>query len=128
MSAPYRRPMPATWWLLNRAYFLFMVRELTSVFIAVYLFLLLILLSKLRAGPEAYEGYLRFLAAPGMIVFHVVALAAAIFHTVTWFNILPSVLVVRVGGRRVSGAILAGANYAAWIAISILLSWIVLRA
>ncbi len=128
MSAPYRRPMPATWWLLNRAYFLFMVRELTSVFIAVYVILLLILLSKLRAGPEAYAHHLRFLATPGMIVFHVVALAAAIFHTVTWFNILPSVLVVRVGERRVPGASLAGANYAAWIAISILLAWIMLRA
>ncbi len=128
MSAPYRRPMPATWWLLNRAYFLFMVRELTSVFIAVYVVLVLILLSKLRAGPDAYAQYLRFLGTPGMIVFHVVALAAAIFHTVTWFNILPSVLVVRVGERRVPGAILAGANYAAWIAISILLAWIMLRA
>ena len=127
MTAPYRRPMPVMWWLQNRAYFLFMVRELTSVFIAVYVVLLLILLSKLRAGPDAYEQHLRFLATPGVIIFHVIALASALFHTVTWFNITPNVLVVRLGARRVRGAIIVGVNYAAWIAVSIVLAWIVLR-
>lgn len=124
---PYLRPMPVTWWLRQRAYFLFMLRELTSVVIAVYLVLLLLMVNRLAAGPQSYDAYLRWLATPGMVLFHAVALAAALFHTVTWFNITPNVLVVRVGERRIPAAIVAGVNYVAWIAVSIALAWIVLR-
>jgi fumarate reductase subunit C len=124
---PYRRPMPALWWLRQRAYFLFMLRELSSVVIAVYLVLLLLMVNRLAAGPQSYDAYLRWLATPGMVLFHVVALAAALFHTVTWFNLTPNVLVVRVGERRIPAAIVAGANYVAWIAVTIVLAWIVLR-
>lgn len=123
----YRRPMPLTWWLTHRAYFFFMLRELTSVFIAVYLGLLLLLLYRLSQGREAYEAYLRFLAAPGMLAFHILALAASLFHAVTWFNLVPQVLVVRLGERRLSAAILAGANYLAWIVATLIIAWIVLR-
>lgn len=122
---PYHRPMPATWWLTNRAYFLFMMRELTSVFLAAYLVLFLLLLHKLAASREAYEAYLRLLATPGMLAFHVLALVAALFHSITWFNLTPNVLVVRFGEQRVPAAIVAGVNYVAWIVISLLLIWIV---
>lgn len=126
MSA-YRRAMPSTWWLRNRAYFLFMVRELTSVPIAVYLILLLLMVRKLAAGQEAYEAYLRFLATPGMVAFHLLALAAALFHAATWINITPKVLVVRFGEQRVPATLIAGVNYAAWVVASILIAWIVMR-
>lgn len=126
MSA-YRRAMPSTWWLRNRAYFLFMVRELTSVPIAAYLIVLLVMLNRLAAGREAYEAYLRFLATPGMVAFHLLALAAVLFHAVTWINITPKVLVVRVGENRVPPALVAGVNYAAWVVASILIAWILVR-
>ncbi len=127
MTGPYHQPMSPTWWLRNRAYFLFMLRELTSVFIAGYAILLLILLYQLNAGRDAYQNYLRFLTAPGMVAFHVIALAAALFHTVTWFNLTPKVLVVRMGGRQIPASVIAGVNYVAWIVISALVAWIVLR-
>ncbi len=126
MSA-YRRAMPWTWWLRNRAYFLFMMRELTSVPIAVYLILLLLMVRKLAAGREAYESYVQFLATPGMVAFHLLALAAALFHAVTWIHITPKVLVVRMGENRVPPALVAGVNYAAWIVASIVIAWIVMR-
>ncbi len=125
--SPYHRPMPATWWLGNRAYLLFMVREFTSVFIAVYVVLLLVMVRRLTQGPEAYDAYLQFLATPGMIVFHVAALLFALFHAITWFNILPKVVVIRLGEERVPGWIVAGVNYAAWVIVSGLIAWFVLR-
>lgn len=125
--SPYRRPMPVTWWLRNRAYFLFMVRELTSVPIAIYLVLLLLLLRNLAAGREAYEASLRFLTTPGMLAVQFVALAAACFHAVTWFNVTPKVLVVRLGEQRVPAAVVVGANVAAWFAVSVMIVWIVAR-
>lgn len=125
--SPYHRPMPATWWLRNRAYFLFMVRELTSVFIAAYAVVLLLLLHKLRLGREAYEAYLALLRTPGMLTFHVVALAAALYHAITWISITPKVLVVRRGEQRIPATVIAGVNYAAWIVISAVVAWLVTR-
>jgi len=122
---PYHRRVAPTWWLGKRTYFLFIVRELTSVFIAAYLMLFLLLLYNLSVGREAYEDYLRLLATPGMLVFHVLALAAALFHTVTWFNLLPNIMVVRYGENRLPAIIVAGVNYLAWIAVSIFIAWIV---
>src|SRR5439155_22573825 len=101
MTGPYHQPMSPTWWLRNRAYFLFMLRELTSVFIAGYAILLLILLYQLNAGRDAYQSYLRFLAAPGIVAFHVIVLVAALFHTVIWFNLHHNVLCVRSHVRHV---------------------------
>ena len=124
--SPYHRPMAPTWWLTNRAYFLFMVRELTSVFIVAYLILFLLMLYKLAMGREAYEAYLRFLASPEMIVFHVLMLAAALFHTVTWFNLTPMAMRVQIGKRRVPPLIVVGGTYAAWIVASIAMTFIVL--
>ena len=115
---PFVRPVPTTWWLKRRVYFLFILRELTSVFIAVYLILFLNLLYQLSLGRQAYETYLGFLATPGMIVFHVVALVAALYHTITWFGLLPNIIVVRIGENRVSSKLIAGANYVPWIAVS----------
>ncbi|MDP6417278.1 MAG: fumarate reductase subunit C, partial [Gammaproteobacteria bacterium] len=80
---PYRYSVPATWWLKKREYLLFMLRELTSVFIAAYLVLVLVLLHKISVGRVAYEAYVEFLANPGMITFHVIALVAALYHTYT---------------------------------------------
>ena len=126
MMSPYHRPMSPTWWLTNRAYFLFMIRELTSVFIVAYLILFLLMLHNLAKGREAYEAYLRFLASPGMIVFHVLMLAAALFHTVTWFNLTPLAMRMQFGERRVPPLIVVGGTYVAWIAASIAMTSIVL--
>jgi fumarate reductase subunit C len=124
--SPYHRSMPPTWWLTNRAYFLFMVRELTSVFIAAYLVLFLLMLRKLAVGREAYEAYLRLLATPGMLAFQLLALAAALFHAITWFNLTPMGMAVRLGGKRVPSVIVAGFSYATWFGVSIVVASIVL--
>ncbi len=125
--SPYRRTMAPTWWLGNRAYFLFMVRELSSVFVAAYLVLFLLLLHRLTISRQAYEAYLQFLATPGMLVFHALALGFSLFHAITWFNITPKVLVVHVGEERVPAKIVVGVNYGAWIAVSAVIAWIVVR-
>jgi fumarate reductase subunit C len=123
---PYRRPVRFTWWLGHRGYTLFDLRELTSLFIGAEAVLLLLLLHNLSKGREAYEAYLTFLTAPGMIVLHIVALAAAIFHAVTWFALAPKAMVVRVGGRRVPPPAIIAANYGAWAVASLIIAWIVL--
>ena len=124
---PYVRPVPTNWWLKQRAYFLFILRELTSVFIAIYLILFLNLLYQLSLGRAAYETYLDFLATPGMIAFAVVVLIAAMYHMVTWFGLLPNIVVIRIGEYRVPSKLIVGANYVAWIVVSAIIVVIFMR-
>lgn len=125
--SPFHRPPRFNWWLGNRAYTLFVLRELTSVFIAAYAVLVLLLLRNLVAGRDAYEAYLRWLTTPGMAAFHLVALAAALYHSITWFALSPKAMVVRLGDRRVPARFVVGANYAAWLAASVMVAAILLR-
>jgi len=124
---PYVRPMPATWWLQRGPYVFFMLRELTSVFVAAYLVLFLVMIDRLHQGPAAYQSFLEMLKSPLAIVFHVVALAFALFHTFTWFNLTPKALVIRTGEKRVPPAAIIAPNYLAWIVISVIIGWIVVK-
>jgi fumarate reductase subunit C len=122
------RPVPALWWLRSRAYLLFVVREFTSVLIAAYLVVVLIFLQRIAAGPASYESYLRWLAQPAVLAFHLVALAAALYHSVTWLELTPMTVVIRIRGRRIPAPLIVATNVAAWVATSVLIVWLVVGA
>ncbi len=124
---PYVRPMPATWWLQRGPYFRFMMRELTSVFVAAYLILFMVMIHRLNQGQAAYESFLESLKSPLAILFHVVALAFALFHTITWFNLTPKALTFRIGEERLPPAAIIAPNYLAWIVVSAIIGWFVLK-
>jgi fumarate reductase subunit C len=48
------------------------------------------------------------------------------FHAVTWFNLAPQALVVHLGHRHVPGSLIAASNYAAWVAVSAIVAWILI--
>jgi fumarate reductase subunit C len=123
----YRRPVSVWWWLETWSYAGFVIRELTSVFVAFFAILMLWQLRSLARGPEAYAHFLARLGRPGALAVNAVALFFVLFHTITWFNLAPKAMVVRVGGRRVPDAIVAGANYAAWLLLSGAVAFILLR-
>jgi fumarate reductase subunit C len=124
---PYIRPMPVNWWMKRGAYVFFMVREITSVFIAAYLVLFLVMIYRLHQGPDAYAAFLEWLRSPPAIAFHVVALGFALFHTFTWFQLTPKALVVRIGENRVPPFAIIAPNYLAWIVVSAFISWVFLK-
>ena len=124
---PYRRAMSSSWWMNRPNYVLFMLRELTSVFVWAFLIFYLVQLSHLARGTEAYTAFLGRRASFGWILFAVLALVAALYHSITWFNLTPKVLVVRRGEEKIPPALIAGPHYAAWLAISVVIAWIVLR-
>ena len=123
----YRRRMSVFWWLGKASYALFVIRELTSVFVAYFAVLLVLQLRALAQGAEAHARFLASLASPGIVALNVVALLAIVFHTITWFNLAPSAMAVRVRGTRVPDLAIAGANYAAGLVLSLAVAWIVTR-
>jgi len=100
-SKLYYPKMTPTWWLKRPNYILFMLREFSSVFIAVFLVVFLIQICQLTRGPEAYADFSQRLGSPGWITFHVVALLFALYHSITWFYSSAIVLPMRIGETEI---------------------------
>jgi fumarate reductase subunit C len=122
----FQPQMPVHWWLKHPKYFLFMMRELSSVFIAIFLIVLLIQIAQLLRGPAAYSAFVQKLSAPGWIIFHIVAFLFALYHSVTWFEAAAKIVVIRRGEHRVPPEAVAGAGFSAWGVLSLVILVLVL--
>ena len=122
---PYVRQYPNTWWLSRRPYFLFMVREFTSIFVAGYCVFLLYFMYKLWQGPDAYYGLIEALQSPLSITLHIIAFIFAVYHSVTWFKLTPKIMILRIGEEQIPSFLISGANFFAWVVVSAILVWIV---
>ena len=127
MPKPYVRKLPAWWWLKTRSYFYFMLRELTAVFVAAYCVILLVMLWKLKRDPTEFDNFLDSLQSPWAIAFHFIALLFAAYHSATWFNLTPQIMVIRLGEEKVSPLLIGLSNYVIWFAVSAFIMWIVLK-
>lgn len=123
----YRPRMSVFWWLHKGPYAWFVLREMTSVFVAYFAVLLILQLRALAEGPEAHARFLSRLASPGFVVLDTIALFFVVFHAVTWFNLAPTAMVVRLRGARVPDWAIAAANYAAWLVLSLAVAWLLTR-
>ena len=76
-------------------------------------------LKQLAGGPSAWAAFLELLKSPASIVFHMLALAFAAYHSVTWFNLTPKALPLQIGEEFVPDAAISGAHFGAWAALSL---------
>jgi fumarate reductase subunit C len=118
--------MSTYWWLQRRSYLAFILRELSSVFVAWAVVYLLLLVHAVSQGDTAYRHFVGWSGSPAVLLLNVVSLLFVVFHAVTWFNLAPQALAVRWRGRRVPGTRIAAANYAAWALVSVLAAWLLL--
>jgi fumarate reductase subunit C len=129
MTAPvraYRPPVSRFWWAKRRSYLLFMLREISCVFVAWFVVYLLLLVHAIGAGRDSYLRFLDWSANPVVVALNVVALIFVLLHAVTWFGLAPSAMVLHIRGRRVpTRAVLLG-HYAAWLVISAFVAWLVM--
>jgi fumarate reductase subunit C len=125
-AGPYRPRTGLLWWVHRRSYLLFVLRELSSVFVAWFVVYLVLLVAAVHAGSDAYAGFLAWSARPWVVALNVVALAFVVLHAVTWFSLAPKAMVVRVRGRRLPARMVAAGHFAAWVVVSAVVAWIVL--
>jgi fumarate reductase subunit C len=105
MSArrPYMRPMNG-WWRRDLFFVRYMVREATALIVALYAVVLLAGTLCLARGEAAWNAWLALLRSPASILLHLLMLVAMIYHTYSWFEIMPKTLpALFIGGRRVAG-------------------------
>jgi fumarate reductase subunit C len=121
----YVRPMGG-WWRRDPYFTRYMIREASSVFLAIYAIVLLVGLLRLTQGQEAYEAWSAALATPVSIIFHVAALLVVGYHAYTWWMVSPKTAPdLHVGGRPVPDTLIAAGGWIAALGASILVYVIV---
>ena len=88
------------WWLRRAKYIAVFLRELSSVFILAYVLLYLQILSQLRGGST---DLLSQLATAPFLFLSLVMLAFSLYHSVTWFMLLPKVQPIKLGNLMLRG-------------------------
>ena len=123
----YRPPISTWWWTRKRTYFVFVMRELSSIFIAWFVVYLLLFVYALGQSEAAYQNFLAWASAAWVVALNVVALIFVLLHTVTWFALTPQAMAVRVAGRRVPDWQIIVQQYAGLAVVSGFVFWLVTR-
>jgi len=123
------RPMPTNWWMQKPVYIRFMIREVTSFFIAGYcIFLLALLCAAMHDNAAGFASFYASLGSPVSLVLHLIVFVFAVYHSMTFFDLTPRVLVVFRGDEKVPESTISGAHYAMWAVVSLILiviAWVV---
>lgn len=122
----YRKKVSTYWWLREWRYLKFILRELSCLGVAYFVVMMLVMLNSMRDGAYSFREFQTWMKSPVMIVLNVIAFFLVIYHTITWFNLAPSAMVVRVGGKRIPDWMIALPNYIGWIAVSATIVWFLL--
>jgi fumarate reductase subunit C len=121
------RPRMSTyWWLDKWPYVKFILRELSSVFVAWFVIYLLLLVRAIGRGEAAYLQFIEFSCRPVMLVVNAIAFLFILFHALTWFGLAPQAIVAHIGKKRVPPLLIALPHYGGWIVISAAILWFLL--
>jgi fumarate reductase subunit C len=123
----YRRPVSTWWWTRKRSYFVFVMRELSSLFVAWFVVFLLLLVRAVAEGEAAYHDFVDWAGTPWVVALNVVAAAFLVLHTVTWFNLTPQAMALRVRGQTVPPAVVIASQYVGLAVVSAFVFWLVTR-
>jgi len=123
----YHTRVSTYWWLARWAYLKFILRELSSVFVAWFVIVTMLEIRALTRGPAEFAEFQQWLRSPLLLILNVVSLFFVVFHAVTWFNLAPKAIVVRLRGKRLPNLAISAPNYVAWAVISAAVAWIILR-
>jgi len=123
----HRPQMSTWWWTRKRSYFLFVMRELSSFFVAWFVAFLLVLIAAVGRSEAAYQDFLDWAAAPWVVAINLVATAFLALHVVTWFSLTPQAMDVRVRGRKVPAVLIIASQYVGLALVSAFVIWLVTR-
>ncbi|MUL46373.1 fumarate reductase subunit C [Mycobacterium sp. CBMA293] len=125
-ARPYRPPVPRLWWTKRRSYRLFMLREISCVFVAWSVVYLVWLVRAIGRGGDAYREFLGTAAAPPLVALNIVTLLFLLLHAVSWFRLAPRAMVIHVRGQRLPARMVLAAHYLAWLVVTAVIAWVVL--
>jgi fumarate reductase subunit C len=101
-----------SWFMTHSRYKSYMLHEVSSLFVALYMALLIAGLFCLGSGPEAWDGFLALVKNPLVVILSLIAFALFIVHTVSWFQAVPQAMRIQQGEHFVPGKLIVGGHYA----------------
>lgn len=116
---PYERELATNWWAEKTFYTKYMLREGSSIFISIYSLVLAWGVFRLSQGQMAFNAWMEALQNPVSIIFSLITLAFALYHTITWFSLAPKAMDLWIKGRRLNDNLIVTSHYIAFIVISI---------
>jgi len=121
----YVRPMRG-WWRRNPYFVRYMIREGSSVFLAIYALILLVGLWRLSQGQAAWDAWRAALTSPISLLFHWLALLTVGYHAYTWWKVAPKTAPdLRLAGRPLPEMVITGGGWLATLGASALIYIIV---
>ena len=104
---PYHSRMTRGWWLQQRYYRLYMLREATVLPLLFFLGCLLYGLYCLTQGAAHWQNFQLFMQQGWVIALNLLAFAASLFHAKTFFALFPRVMPLAPAWLMISGQWLA---------------------
>ncbi len=121
-SKEYRWTMPRGWWTRRPNYFWYIVREFTSLPLALWLIWLLIEIRRAHHGPGVYYAS----HSPLFIAFSVIVLLFALYHSVTFLSLAGAILHFNVADRPIPSQLIVLSQFAAWVAASVVIGFVLI--
>ncbi len=107
------------WWLRRSRYLAIFLRELTSLFILLYVLVYVQILAELRVGESATLALFR--TTPFVLITSVL-LALSLYHSITWFMLLARAQPIKIGSFRLQGGLALAVNVALLILLSLIVA------
>jgi len=115
-SAPrvFKPQMARGWWLRQRHYFLYIVREFTAVPLALWLLWLLYEIQRASTGPKGYYPP----SSPAFVVFSVIVLGFALYHSYTFLSLAGVIINIKLLDKPIPSRVIVLSQFAAWFVAS----------
>jgi fumarate reductase subunit C len=114
----YRRAMPSNWWTRKGHYFWYVVREFTSLPLAVWLLWFLVEIQRAQKGPGGYYPH----SSTAFVVFSVVCLLFALYHSYTFLSLAGVILHFKVLDKPVPARWIVASQFGLWALASIVIA------
>jgi fumarate reductase subunit C len=122
--AGYPWRMRGDWWLKNPRYLLYMIRELSAVFAALWVVLFMFQLPQIAHQPRQWADEIS--RSPGWIIFSLIALLFVLYHAWTAFTATGTLLYLRMGKTPTPAGAINGTMLVAWAVASIVIGALIL--
>lgn len=120
----YRPELSATWWLKNKAFKAYMLREATVLPLLFFLGCLAAGIYSLSQGEAQWLAWQIWLKQPWVLILNGLAVLASLYHAWTFFQLFPRVMPLQLAGRKVPPQLMVLGQWSAVVAVFILMAWL----
>lgn len=118
---PFVKKQAKDWYKENPFYIVYLLRELTSIPVALAALNLFWGLATLAGSPEAWMSWCAFQRNPIILLLNLVAIVAATYNSLEWFKAMPKAFRIQRGTQFIPDKFLILGSWGAFAGIFLIL-------